>query len=110
MKWLDDNVPFSQKTSWRYIGCYENRTQLGTLTNLSDAYALLKDRPNKRNRQDKLTPVVEELEDKGIPEHATRKVFAAQDETPAAEPVPVAGAGNDREDMVGSRGANDLDC
>jgi hypothetical protein len=104
LAWLDDNVQFGQKTAWRYMWCYKNRheiqAKLGTGAYLSDAFAVLKDRPDKRKRRDKLSPVVEELEDKGIPEHITRKVFAAQNETPAAEPVPVAGAGNDHEDTV----------
>lgn len=65
LKWLDDNVPFSQSTAWRYMECYKNRADYSAVTNLADAYRLLKDRPSKRKRR-KPDPVVEELVSKGI--------------------------------------------
>jgi len=33
--------PFSQKTAWRYMECFDRRAELVTVTNLADAYALL---------------------------------------------------------------------
>jgi hypothetical protein len=43
LAWLKDNAPFSQKTAWRYMECFDRRDelQLVNVTNLSDAYALL---------------------------------------------------------------------
>jgi hypothetical protein len=96
LNWLDDNVPFSQKTAWNYMQCYQERDQLVTVTNLSDAYALLKDKPGKRKRRDKLSPVVDEMKEKGIPESVTRSVLAAKDKTPVVAPTstPTASANN----------------
>src|SRR2546429_112916 len=41
--WLESNVPFSQKTAYNYISCFERRAELKlvNVTSLSDAYALL---------------------------------------------------------------------
>jgi hypothetical protein len=99
LRWLGESVPFSQRTAYNYIDLYERRGQLklANVASVSEAYALLH-APPKHKRRDELAPVVEELE--GIPEHITRKLFAAADDRPAAEPVPVTGAGNDREDAV----------
>jgi hypothetical protein len=43
LSWLKDNAPFSQKTAWNYMACYQRRAELElvNVTNLSDAYALL---------------------------------------------------------------------
>jgi hypothetical protein len=43
LKWLEENAPFSQKTAWRYMECYNRRDELKlvNVTNLADAYALL---------------------------------------------------------------------
>jgi len=34
--WLKDNVPFSQPTAWRYIECYQRRSELFNVNNLAD--------------------------------------------------------------------------
>jgi phage N-6-adenine-methyltransferase len=45
--WLEMNVPFSQKTAWRYMWCFEHReeieSQLVTLTSMSAVFQLLSD-------------------------------------------------------------------
>ena len=77
--------------------CYDNREQIRNVPNLTTAYAILalpSSEKTRRKRRDKLSPVVDELEGKGIPEAVTRKFFAAQGETPTDEPAPVPNTGN----------------
>jgi len=89
LKWLDDNVPFSQQTAWRYMWCYENRARLLTVSNLSEAYALLKDRPDKRKSR-KPDPAVEELVSKGIAkdERDARRILREQETEEEEAPMP----------------------
>lgn len=41
LPWLEANLPFDQKTAWRYMQCWEHRAKLGTMPNLTDAYRLM---------------------------------------------------------------------
>ncbi|MDY7027155.1 MAG: DUF3102 domain-containing protein [Spirochaetota bacterium] len=38
LPWLKENVPFEQKTAWRYMKLHEHNCKLGTVTNLQEAY------------------------------------------------------------------------
>ena len=50
LPWLEENVPFDQKTAWNYMGCFDRRKEieakLGMFPNLTDAYKLLTSKPN----------------------------------------------------------------
>ena len=43
LPWVNDNLPFEQKTAWRYMNIYSRRDELGTMPNLelTDAYRML---------------------------------------------------------------------
>jgi hypothetical protein len=52
MPWLKANVRFDDRTARRYASLYENRDKLDSVSNLNDAYKLL-----KQPRTPKVTPI-----------------------------------------------------
>jgi DUF3102 family protein len=76
LKWLDENVPFSQRTAYNYIDLYERRDQLklANVASVSEAYALL--HAPKRTPD----PAVEELVAKGVArdERDARRILREQ--------------------------------
>jgi hypothetical protein len=63
LPWLKANVPFDQKTAWRYVNLFKKRDQIRNVPNLSQAYKLLTDEVPEPPQEDCAWPPLEDMKE-----------------------------------------------